>query len=77
MEEELKPCPFCGEISKYGTRHTWSHVRLKDSGGGVNGDVFVDCSTCGARGPDIPYKCPHEREEAEADAVAAWNRRVI
>lgn len=61
MTDTLKPCPFCG-----------THETSEGDCVGVNNlndlTFWVSCSKCGADGP---------REETEAEAIAAWNRRAV
>lgn len=61
MIEELKPCPFCGEI--------WAFVRHKiDYIYGFKKIVYwIECPTCGVRTKkDVSY----------TDTVELWNKRT-
>lgn len=58
--DELKPCPFCGAPGELFVRE------FTDTEASF-GNACVDCSKCGT---GMGYKLN------EADAIAAWNRRV-
>jgi hypothetical protein len=56
-EHHIEPCPFCSKRAS--PNNNWR-------------EVWVDCDTCGAKGPvfsrtDVNYM----------NAIAAWNRRVV
>lgn len=91
MNEELKPCPFCG--------HTKSRVMKKKIAGSrycipcsyIQYRYYVMCNKCYAKGGSIvsermahrntsPY-CPVEYTQDQVDiykkkAIDAWNRRT-
>ena len=60
--ENLKACPFCGG----GAELDEIGEELADAECMLN-RYYVGCNVCGAIGPD---------ELTEAEAIAAWNRRV-
>lgn len=64
-----KPCPFCGQegvIIREGSTFRW---------------LMVECSSCGAAGPEIrvqtlgPGSADEWRLAGERDAIEEWNRR--
>ena len=60
MENELKPCPFCG-----GNAEIREHTRIAKQ---KRYTYFrVGCEDCGLRFPKF--------SETIADAIEAWNRR--
>lgn len=74
MREELRPCPFCGEVPKGLTKQGGSDERY-----GYNFSMIIECS-CGVR-LSRPSKqgvngwcC--DQGEAENAVIEAWNRRV-
>lgn len=83
MNNDLKPCPFCG--------HSSPKITEKRSGNNMRtGDMFQAlCGKCKARGPifTAAYICegdfgryhyqrdPSARNEAIQKAAEAWNRR--
>lgn len=75
MEDELKPCPFCGQTASI----TFSGKEYTD--GTWNGYIIAKCETCGAaskggyyRGPEI--EIPLEETVGAEKTTRAWNRRV-
>ena len=61
MNEELKPCPFCGSDRAL--------IRRDD-----DGEFYIWCCGCGARTGNIsPERCV---DEARAEAIERWNRRA-
>lgn len=75
--EKLKPCPFCGGVSE-----------LTDSNIYGSPIVFVRCAKCKARttymwidhprmkAAGLDESTRYTKEQAEAKAIEAWNRRV-
>lgn len=62
MENELKPCPFCGGEAQYLCRN------------GAHGSIVacVICRDCGAQGASY---CVRDDICAKDEAIKAWNRR--
>ena len=86
MQNELKPCPFCGSLeiaigSDEGavTRH---NTALGDLTRTVPSARWAYCRKCGASAPTVKvtnYKgWFDEKEQTDAlkRAIAAWNRRA-
>lgn len=74
MSEELKPCPFCGEVSMV-SLYAPKYPISADCD-----DAQVRCSNCDAVGP--PMLCDMDDEDAEhhwprarQEAITAWNTR--
>ena len=63
MSTELKPCPFCGGTPAYYTPEEMLDYDMRFNGVTC---YYIACGACGAS----------IGEKHEADAVAAWNRRV-
>ncbi len=64
MQNELKPCPFCGGNNL--------RFRLSDIEGWI---AHVECTDCDDMlGPMSEWK-HDEKEDAEKDAAAVWNKR--
>lgn len=85
MENELKPCPFCGSLK------TKAMFKRKNNGTiGFDETVYVRCTKCHARGgiasgrtvSGTPYdttrlpKWAVTREELIEKAYEKWNRRA-
>ena len=76
--EELKPCPFCGEIPCIEKKPLW-----KTYYNGITHGYFgcfeydICCNKCGCNvtlgGNDTIYRTD---EEAKKNATEAWNRRA-
>ena len=65
QSEELKPCPFCGGNNL--------QFRLSDIEGWI---AHVECTDCDDMlGPMSEWK-HDEKEDAEKDAAAVWNKRA-
>jgi Lar family restriction alleviation protein len=69
MDQETKPCPFCG------SDNISDGEMLSSDADGGNRAVQSECLDCGAVGPkgwladgEIDYGC--------VKAIAAWNRRA-
>ena len=87
MNEELKPCPFCGwkKVTIAGKKVIRGYLWDR----GVNKHIFyVKCNKCHARGgsasgliPTYITKCKMPKdelssyEEIKNAAIKAWNRR--
>lgn len=69
--DELKPCPFCG-----GEAYLTNAVTVEAVGNGCRDTdiVFVECSTCGARGRAFSED-DFTAEQVQRFAVSAWNLR--
>ena len=61
---DLRPCPFCGSE---GLRYTILDISKEKVMAAVR---CMQCLTCG------PGECGKDREEADAKAAEAWNRRA-
>jgi Lar family restriction alleviation protein len=65
MNEELLPCPFCGDdaTTAAGIHHF--------------NDIIVMCESCGVEGPlcDVDDGKPDELGRNRTAAHAAWNKR--
>ena len=57
--EGLKPCPYCGGQTLY-SKHDPTVL--------TEFEYWVECLTCGARGPDRDH---------HGSAEDAWNKRVL
>lgn len=64
-DRTLKPCPFCGNSGTKDPRHTY-HWTARI--------VSVKCGQCGADGPWA--RMDRSERDAEAEALAEWNRRT-
>lgn len=66
MENELKPCPFCGGIGKMGKENYngfgYSYTKY-----------FVTCSKCGARSKPVDDYCEKVKF---SKVVSYWNARI-
>lgn len=64
MQNELKPCPFCGgkAFSYFIEPHTHSLINIPDH----KGSGYVECGCCSAG----------VAEDTEEKAKELWNRRV-
>ena len=61
MSEELKPCPFCGNIPEYNDY--------------VDDDFCISriiCSNCGAQ----VVRASNTIEDIKPEIITAWNRRA-
>ncbi len=67
MQNELKPCPFCGgEVRLVHTNHKTLYYRV----------FQFSCNQCGTTF-FIPQKSNYKsKEDTEIKAIEAWNRRV-
>ena len=78
MPNELKPCPFCGEIPYIERKPLW-HTCSDGTTTGYRGCFEYDiyCHECGCKiplkGNDTIY---HTDKEAKQNAIEAWNRRA-
>jgi len=67
--EELKKCPFCGGQSiKAQERISYGH-------GDSTCEVYIECESCHAKGPDTGYwgsPTPEQRTKA----ALLWNARI-
>jgi Lar family restriction alleviation protein len=64
MNDEMKPCPFCGSDDI-------AVVPAEDSPDyDADYPVVVACMDCSADGPDRDFK-------SAAEAIAVWNRRAL
>jgi len=61
MGEELKPCPFCGGISKMDVMENCSPYSKYDNW------FWVICKNCGAKSANY---------ELTLEAIEAWNKRT-
>lgn len=63
----LNPCPFCGGSDvKPGDRVSYGH-------GDCTCEVFVECMSCHAKGPDCGY-WGQPTDEQRLKAIEAWNK---
>lgn len=69
MNQELKPCPFCGGKPYVETRH---RVFIKSE---TVRAAFVRCTNCNARTGRMPLK-EYGSAAAVNGAIEAWNRRI-
>lgn len=69
MNEELKPCPFCGGKAELACDNTCGNK------GSFNWVIisFVRCINCGAVGQKFEINRKYSSDEK---AIEAWNRRV-
>lgn len=69
----LLPCPFCGGVEL--------QTRSKDVSGSTVISMWnaqVSCLCCGAKGTEAAQdNWLNTEEEAESEAIAAWNRRAM
>ena len=73
MPEKLKPCPFCGGEAVL-ERRSRAFINAR-----TTRVSYVYCRNCNARTERIPlekYGKSSSSYEANAEAIAAWNRRV-
>lgn len=75
MNEELKPCPFCGgtvEIAMGGDSHSkfFLFVTRGTAPDACECRVFMESRHC------VQDRFDNRREELEKDLIAAWNRRA-
>ncbi len=69
MNEELKPCPFCGykDLLWLGADNNRGHGILT---------YYVCCDRCGIDGPKVwSQKSLEEDKDAKESAQRAWNER--
>ena len=68
MQNELKPCPFCGGEAEINIRkQCYGHGEYHD-------EYFVKCKSCGARsGFEVVYYL--SSKECEEAVTKKWNRR--
>ncbi|MDE9484013.1 Lar family restriction alleviation protein [Xenorhabdus bovienii] len=66
IENELKPCPFCGSNNIKVDFRAMMHIEEYGVG--------VTCYNCYTRGPGTD--CFHTDEKVKRNAVKAWNRRA-
>lgn len=71
MDNELKPCPFCGNKASYHRAELTVKGRLTDS-------VIVRCTKCCTRTRRhlFDYSTLNSRQKAYVSAANSWNRRV-
>lgn len=68
MNNELKPCPFCGSEAKF--RHIGKGTHKHELG------VHVRCTSCKAQ-TEIYYPLGWTSyEERKQSVISKWNRRV-
>lgn len=74
MNDELKPCPFCGGKPKLGhSSGSWGYYAARD---------WVECSGCGVHATsfeDEIYDWGKRRQvsvDSKSKAAEAWNRRI-
>ncbi len=74
MEEELKPCPFCGgEASASGSvRYSKGHEAWWADGSEVREAFFVSCTKCGGRRTGIVGG-----QQTREASIEAWNTRSL
>ncbi len=73
MENELKPCPFCGGKA-YLEKSSRGFVKAKPTK-----VAFVRCTVCDARSTRFDlaqYGRTSKSKEANAEAIKAWNGRA-
>lgn len=68
MQEELKPCPFCG-----GNASVWGAFSV---GPGKKLEKYVRCDECGARSDMFFVYIGSNPDAVVKKAVKAWNRRM-
>lgn len=82
MDNELKPCPFCGKTkfkidSKKSTSCNWSSEKQKMEYLHV---VTVRCNCCHTRGPTVSVYLENGHynvtELLQSEAADVWNRRA-
>ena len=74
MSEELKRCPFCGELPR-------TEVEVTKMGGGEDHvDFAIHCTNCGTpktvRLRIMASLIFFDVEKAQEQVIQAWNRRV-
>jgi Lar family restriction alleviation protein len=62
-DEQLLPCPFCGEADAFSERADFS-------------SSYIVCNNCQARGPIECQDSDEEEEPGRDSAIAAWNNRM-
>ena len=75
MSEELKRCPFCGELPR-------TEVEVTKMGGGEDHvDFSVHCTNCGTEKTVIlkivDYANFFDVEKAQEQVIQAWNQRAV
>lgn len=69
MNNDFKPCPFCGSNGA-------SLTETRQYGHGDSTcQVYVECNTCRAKGPDAGF-WGSPTDEQRQSAVEKWNNRI-
>lgn len=72
-ENELKPCPFCGNKAHIYDTNEHNYI------GGYSIDLIVECDFCGANistyyGKHVGVEVT--RDTAEKNLIESWNNRI-
>lgn len=84
MQDELRPCPFCGGVAEMRKSPMLSTIRpgIEGMSGGELSETgrygyFVTCAECGITKKRMGYNGAATKSwESEDAAIAAWNRRA-
>jgi hypothetical protein len=68
-EQELKPCPFCGEPGEYDSGH-YDGRGIRE--GGTGSSVYCSSQQC----PYFTHACSGEVFDTKEEAIEAWNTRA-
>ena len=60
---KINACPFCGQKESVGIES-------------VNHEIYVLCSSCYSRGPEVSATISAKYDEEEDEAISKWNKGV-